>query len=478
MKTKLFFIKNKKLIILILVVLISLICLFLTLYPFYLTHIEDKFYPYWDPYATKYLSLSLNKYIFPLHFADPLFYYFVFFLNQICKIEFYTIIKFGNIAEIVLIITVLYLYLKNNNHKKISTPLIFFCIFYYLNTFQNRMRFSMTLRENLILPFLFFYMFLLDKIIKFPHKKKYIVPILVILLIFITGSHFLVSFFAIGITIILLIRNCFLSIREMLIAAFFYIVGISPFLSLQINGIYYQLTKQQGKNYLSTIGKTVQQGYLQLSKFNSPHDLIIFIFLIIFFIFSLLNKHKQKKIFPHSIVSMIWVLFIFLSIFRVGQFGFGENRFVIYINFLLIYTLFIILSSYKNYYIKLGLIFLIIINTVSSSFLYHAYRPLNFENVNFVENLFKNGKLNNKSPVYCQQSSCNALKYINPNTEILSITNDNILKIKFGTDQVLIFYEDWMKNKNSNNILFKELSRNKNYLLIEPKLDKIINKQQ
>ena len=89
-----------------------------------------------------------------------------------------------------------------------------------------------------------------------------------------------------------------------------------------------------------------------------------------------------------------------------------------------------------------------------------------------------NGKLNNKSPVYCQQSSCNALKYINPNTEILSITNDNILKIKFGTDQVLIFYEDWMKNKNSNNILFKELSRNKNYLLIEPKLDKIINKQQ
>src|SRR3989338_7124459 len=133
---------------------------------YYKITLEDSYFPSYDPYNTKTLAASIDRNfdLFSVT-SEPLFLYTIHAFAEVSGISYYEIIRFGNFAIILLCFAVLYLFLKDYvTHPLVAKLFLPICLALFFLYPISLKRFTMPLRENLIVAVGFFFLYLLNKL--------------------------------------------------------------------------------------------------------------------------------------------------------------------------------------------------------------------------------------------------------------------------------------------------------------------------
>jgi len=461
--------------------IILTVCIFLALLLIFFVYLkltlQDKYFPYWDPYNIKLISETVGEKEYLFSTWDPLFYFNTKTLHELTKLDYYYIIKYGKFFFIFLLFFILYLFFKEvtNSNKIKDKFLIIVSLLYFFFCWYTFLRFSMTLRENFVISLGFIFLFLLTK---FEQKEKLsysnVIP-LSFIYSYIIAAHMLASFIVTGIVGFYFL-NCLIkkkNIKQVLLLIVLTGIISSFFIFHQYAGIAAQL--HRGQEFIEEKGFTIAREYIKSTYFNVPLDILIGIMGLISFVTILLLKKEQFR--KHKI--FLFYALIILAFFLVAyieQFGIKQNRFAIYIyiifTFLLFYFLKVIKIVKYNWLI-LPLILVLLSTTMIPRVLsYPGYRPINERNINFVEKLVEEGKLNLNEKIYCGPSACVALNYLftdsYKNRE--SIDKKNLADLNPDKDQIVIFDDDWFAYERIDKKFLDFIKINKDKIFIDPKL--------
>ena len=293
--------------------------------------LQDKYFPYWDPYGIKITSEIVGT-AEKIQFSEPLFFYNSKIFYQITNLDYYYIIKYGKFFFIFLLFFVLYLFLKEitRSEKESDKVLIIISLIYFFFCWYSFLRFSMTLRENFVISLGFIFLFLLTK---FNQKKELNYSNIILLSIiysYVIAAHMIVSFVATGIVGFYFL-NCLIkkkNIKPMLLLIALTAIISSFFVYLQYAGIIAQL--HHGEEFIKKTGFTVTREYIKSSYFNIPLDILIGIIGLIFFVKSSIFKKEQFEKYKVFLFYSLTILAFFLTAY-VHQFGVKQNRSAIFI---------------------------------------------------------------------------------------------------------------------------------------------------
>lgn len=466
--------KNKEKIILVVCVSLALLLIF---FVYLKLTLQDKYFPYWDAYNIKLVSETIGgKEYLPVTW-DPLFYYNTKIFHQITNLDYYYIIKYGKFFFIFLLFFVLYLLFKEiiRSEKKNEKALILISLIYFFFCRYTYLRFSMTLRENLVISLGFIFLFLLTK---FEQKDKLSysnVILLSLIYSYIIAAHMAVSFIITGVVGFYFL-NCLIkkgNIKPILLLIVLTGIISSFFIYHQYAGIVAQL--HHGKEFIEEAGFTVAREYIKSSYFNIPMDILIAVIGLLFFIKKLASKREKFGRYKIFLFYLLVISSFFLAAF-IHQFGIRQNRFAIYIYvifafFLLFFLKKIMTIKYNKIILPLILV-LLFITMIPRVLSYPGLRPINERNINFIENLVKERKLSLNEKIYCGPSACCALNYLYPasykNRE--PINKENLADLRPYINQIVVFDDDWYAYERIDKKFLDFIKTNKNKIFIDPEL--------
>lgn len=465
--------KNKEKILLIVCVFLALALIF---FVYLKLTLQDKYFPYWDPYDIKTTSEKIGMGE-KVQFSEPLFFYNTKILYEITKLDYYYIIKYGKFFFIFLLFLVLYLFFREvlKPKKVVNKALIIVSLVYFFLSWYTYLRFSMTLRENLVIPLGFVFLYLLTK---FDQKRELSysnVILLSIIYAYIIAAHMIVSFIITGVVgfylLICLVRKR--NIKKMLLLIALTGIISSFFIYNQYAGIVAQL--HHGAEFVEKQGFNVAYSYIKPLYFNLPLDILIGIMGVVYLISTLVSKKELFEKYKLLLFYMLIILAFFLVAY-ISQFGIKQNRFAIYIY--IIFAIFLLFFLKKIITLGLGkiifslLLILLFTTMILRVLSYPGYRPINEENINFIEELVVEEKLNLNEKIYCGQSACCALNYLYPysHDKLESINTENLADLNPDEDQIVIFDDDWFAYDRLDKKFLEFIKGNKDKIFIDPKL--------
>lgn len=452
---------NKKIFKNSLLILLGLLSLIKIILPFLRITLQDKYFPYFDPYTIKFVSENVfNKGFVPLNW-DYLFNIYVKIIVNLLHLDYYLFIRWGNYLTILLTFLVLFFF-----YKKIFKPKyfyqyisIFFGLMYFFSYNMSIFRFGMTLRENFFIPL---GLVLLIILISSENTKMSLFKILLssFLLANIIGGHILVAYIIIGTMFInFLIRI----LQKKPITNYIAIILISfilsaYFIKMEIPGLMGQV--KMGNNLIENLGGKINESYLSIRHFNLPFDILLIPLGIIYYLKSIFKKtQKINYVFVSYILS---VSILYLMSF-ITKFGIKQDRLLIYIY--IISTFFIIntfinllLTSQKNHKYLIIVVTMVFFCSIISknNMSFNITRPINSKNIDQLSEYIKNKNIKIDSNTYCGFSACNLLNYIYPNSyqNIRVIDNNNYRFINPKTDTVfLLKYDNYFLSRINESIL-------------------------
>lgn len=464
--------KNKKIILGICVILALTLIFFIYLK---LT-LQDKYFPYWDPYDIKITSEMVGN-TGKIQFSEPLFFYNTKILHELSDLDYYYIIKYGKFFFILFLFFVLYLFFREitKSKKESDKVLITISLIYFFLCWYTFLRFSMTLRENFVISLGFIFLFLLTR---FEQKDKLSysnVILLSLIYSYIIAAHMIVSFVVTGVVgfyfLYCLIRKK--NIKPILLLIILTGIISSFFISHQSASIIAQL--HRGQEFVEEQGFTIAYNYIKPSYFNIPIDILIGIIGLIFFITAFLFKKEQFKRYKIFLFYALTISVFFLAA-HIHRFGIKQNRFAIYIYVILSFFLFFFLKGTKNLrYNKIIIplvILLLFITMIPKVLSYPGYRPINERNINFVQDLVHNKSLDLNEKIYCGPSACCALNYLFTDSyeKRELINKENLADLKPDKNQIVVFDDDWWAYERIDNEFLEFIKNNKNKIFIDPRL--------
>jgi len=407
---------------------------------------KDTYFPYYDPYLTKIISEHLTVANVFNYVSEPLFYYVTRALHDITFLNYYDIIKYGNLVFVAFLFVVLYIFLKDStsSEKTVTKMFVILAVSYYFLCEYTYLRFSMTLRENLIIIIGFV---ILLMVARFDKQNVFTIKnagFIAILLAFVIGSHLLVSSVVVGTLIIYCVyciykkRNNF--IKNLLITILIAVVISSPFIYVQYFGIAAQFT--HGIEFIQEQGFDVTYNWIKLNHFNIPTDIILVMLGTFFFILLTLKLQSDHK---KNTIILIYFITVGVGtlISYIPQFGLKPNRFLIYIypflSFCMIYTL---KGFFKSRFTKFLLPFFIAIlfaTAVTNTIQYQGYFPINEKNINYIESRLP--EIESYGKVYVGGCAGLILGYLDAKIELISF-RDNFQHIPDKLDGPILMTSD------------------------------------
>lgn len=466
--------RNKKKIIFRTCIILALVLIF---FVYLKLTLQDRYFPYWDPYNIKILSTLIGTTDFWPSNWDLLFYFNVRTFQEISGLDYYYIIKYGKIFFIFLLFFVLYLFFRKivKSKKESEKALIVISLIYFFLCFYSYLRFSMTLRENLVISLGFIFLFLLTK---FNQKKGLNYSNVILLSIFysyIIAAHMIVSFVMTGVVGFYFL-NCLIkkkNIKQTLLLIVLTGIISSFFIYHQYPGISAQL--HHGKEMVEKAGFTVARDYIKSAYFNIPLDILIGVIGLIFFIKTSIFEKEQFKKYKVYLFYALTMLAFFLAAY-IHQFGIRQKRFTIYIY--VIFAFFFLLFLKKTMTIKYNkiilplILVLLFITMIPRVLSYPGYRPINERNINFIEELVKERKIDLNKEIYGGPSAVCALNYLYPNSykKRKLINKENLADLEPDKYQIVILDDDWYVYKRIDTKFLDFIRNNKDRIFIDPKL--------
>lgn len=396
---------NKNLIIFvsILFALIYILCFYLNL------SYQDSYFPYWDSYDLKNQSESIDRTYFS-SFADPLVFYNLKIFKEISGISYYWIIKYSSFFHISLLFFSIILFLKSMFFKKDANYSYFIVgSTYFFFLFYSVLRFSMTLRENLVIPVgLFFSFIILTK----NNQKIFSLPLIFIIPLFLSyllGAHILTFLIFGGLCFLYLFYLLFkkeLSYKNLLVIIIPFLIITTPFIYKESYGFFNQFVN--GEDLIRQTGFESSYNDIKTNYFFIKFDLII---LPLGLFFLLKNNNKIKK--THKVPILIYSFIIFCGL--VGTYirtiGVKQNRFTLYSYLILSLLLTFSLYHLKNKKLVLSLFIttIIILSPLQIINSYQTYKPINEQNINYLLN--NSDLLQNYEFCYCGKSARSVLSF-------------------------------------------------------------------
>lgn|GEM_PF-3572878 len=422
------------------------VCLGIILSAYLKITFKDAYFPYYDPYLTKIISEHLTATNVFSYVSEPLFYYITKGLHDITFISYYDIIKYGNLVFIAFLFLVLYFFLteSTSSEKIIDKMFVILAVSYYFLCSYTYRRFSMTLREDLIIIVGFVILLVLARFEKedvFTIKNA---SFIAILLAFVIGSHLIVSSVVLGTLIIFLVYCAFKRrihfVKGLLVAILIAVVISSPFIYVQYFGIAAQFT--QGIEFIQERGfDDVTYNWIKPSHFNMPADIVLMLLGAFFFLFSskLQSNHRGNVV----ILAYFVAVGVGILISYIPQFGLKPNRFLIYayllISFLMIYML---KGLSKNRFTRLivpVLIGILFATAALNALQYQGYFPINERNVTFIESRLS--EIDSYGKIYVGGCAGLILHYLDAKSELISF-QDNFQNIPDKLDGPVVMTSD------------------------------------
>lgn len=423
---------------------------------------KDAFFPYWDPYITKPISEDVGVVnILGEYFGDPLFFYDTRILNEVSTLDYYDIIKYGNLFCIFLLFIILYLVFKEIlNAKKNSDKLfIIFGISYYFLCYYTYVRFSMTVRENFVICVGIFLIYLLIKLDIEDRITARNSIMMALILSFLIGSHMLVALIVGSVFILYAIYKLFMHRFDVLknlgiMGAVSGLISL-PFIVAQYNGVIAQLTR--GYEFIEQQGLSLSRAFINSEYFNLPIDILIIGGGLLFFIWF---ARKAEIDLGRNRVFLIFVLTILIGILLslIPQFGMKQNRFAIYMYMILAFLLicfFIGLNKTRLRSIIIPIFLVLVISTaminVSS---YNGYFPINEKNIEYLDS--QTELIIQYDIVYAGGTAQTALSYLGIRNNVTSF-KEQYEDIPDHLDGVIVLmYEDVLFYKNNYDEIYQK----------------------
>jgi len=430
---------NKKVIILL---TISLALIYVLIFYVNLAN-QDKYFPYWDPYDLKDQAESLNDTYFS-NVSDPLVFYNFKILKEISGVSYYSLIKYASLFFIVVLFLAIILFMKEIfiEKKKNLKILPVLGVLYFFFFFYTYLRFSMTLRENLVMGIALLFIFFLLKLEK--NNKISVgggILFISLFLSYLLGAHILIFMIFGGVTFFYLFYLYIkkdLSKGKFIFILLLFILLAFPFIYQEFFGILNQII--HGEELITRTGFTVAYNFIKLEYFLPLFDLMIIFFGTTF----ILKRHN--KINPKiKVILLIFLFILCLGFFGsyISSLGVKQNRFTIYIYLFLSVMLMFAFSYIKKLNLKFIMIllvmFLIVFSPLRGIIDYQTYKPINEEKINY---LVSNAYLVQDYPkVYCGKSAKTVFQFFE--TDLVCIDFDrNIENIPFQLDKPIILLKD------------------------------------
>jgi len=444
----------------------------LILFSYIKVTLEDKYFPYWDSYTIKTFSNDIESSPFKI-FSDPLFFYNTNIFNKITGIDFYHIIRYSNLFFIILLFSVLFMLFNDSLEKKDKTGKLFILLslIYFFSCFYSYSRFSITMRENLVLSLGLIVIFLLKK---FDEKEKPnyidIIP-LSILYAYVLFASVQVFLIISGVVFFYTIY-CFVKKRNRLKTLSFIlltaIIALPSVIQL-CKGIIYQL--KYNSPIVKASGFSASYNLVNLTHFNPPFDALLLIGLLWFFVD--LKKEGNFEKYKFYIFFTASVLIGFLIAY-IPSLTVKQNRFLIYIYIILALSFLFLLIKVKEKklgkFIILLMIAMLLITTIPRNLEYKIYRPLNEKDISYVSSQIST--FDKYDELYCGSSAKTILDYLDYNKCIPfednagKISNSSILK-----GPIVLSGEDYELYEKRREDIFEKFNK------IKDKNDYIPNKE-
>ena len=442
-------------------VLILVVCLYLYI------GLQDEYFPYWDTYTNKHNIQNLEEFLgsSDTNSYNPSFYILIKSLMQITDLEYYSIAYWGNIVLIALLFLSISLFLRNSFKLdfKIRKHIYFLPVALILLFFAyySKIRLSMFLRENIGFFVFFVFLAVLIKIRqedKLKFKDWSFVMVFALFSIFIHPLMFLICS---GVILFSFLLDFNIKLRKKIFFILFFILLSLPIILKVGLGIFNQL--RSGSELIESQGFTLAYNLITFTYFNSI-DLIILAIGILLFIGAYFNKGN------HKLVSMSFIITITLGFFAsyIEKFGSKQNRFALYVYLILSLFLMVLSGTYWKRFNKKVFAFIIFFIILTSSITfssYNGYRPINSENLEFLEeNVIL---IRNNSPALCGRSALVASKYLYENlcediSQSTNLTNNTIVlfrdDLQFYRGYFQEIYYEIEQNMKSDRIIIKDKS--------------------
>jgi hypothetical protein len=109
--------------------------------------------------------------------------------------------------------------------------------------------------------------------------------------------------------------------------------------------------------------------------------------------------------------------------------------------------------------------------------MYKTYRPINGNNINYLNDIVNSNKININQKIFCGPSVCSALKYIytEKKDNFVQLDYKNLMKeIRNNDNTIVLFYDDYFALSRINQSVLEYIRKSDN-MFLEPKLEKIVN---
>jgi hypothetical protein len=408
--------------------------------------LKDVYFPYWDPYLTKIISSGLGSIDVFQFVSDPLFYYSVRGIHDVSFLSYYDIIRYGNLFFIAFLFLVLYLFFEESVTPRETSNSVFIiaAVSYYFVCSYSYKRFSMTVREDLIITVGFVIFLMLSRFDRENVMTTKRAAFLAILFAFVIASHILVAAVVLG-TLFLYTVYCVARGRKNILrglAVMALISGIlsSPFIYAQYAGIAAQLTR--GIEFIEAQGFDLSYNLIKLSNFNVPMDLIVLAGgTLVFLWFVLRSQVDFKRL--RIILLYFTTVVAGIVLCYVPQFGMKQDRFLIYayvaLSFLFVYAL---KGLYRSQYGKAAIPIVVLVTfaiAVPAAMNYQGYFPINENNVAFLHSSLS--ELDAYGKIYAGGTALVILSYLDSSSELVSF-RDNLEHIPDRLDGPVVMASD------------------------------------